>query len=401
MIFSAVGLLASSAVTGVTPIAVPAAAGTDGIIEAFYAGVNDVLQTGSGVALDHAVADDLVVHGLPQGFSSDGQGLIAYLVALRTLAPGRQLEIQKLVASGDQAMAQIAEVGDEPKGFLGFDFASLPPLWGRFHRFLIERGRVVELWVDADELVHFEPRQQVSLDEPLTSARGITLDRLSGRFDGDGTWGPLFEPRVLYVADGALTVALDPASATAQRFSSGTDRVEPRDVAPGARLTLTAGDAIALPAGARYAFHQHVDRQDVVAFVVSIPQSGYDGPLQPQSTPRTASDVPPPAGRGDALTSLVAVPMSSAPRGLQTVSFGQMTLPPGSTVALRGSPGVLFVNTMDGTLVLDRGDTMTRTTRGGFERLPPGRAALVPPGTSAAMHNLSEIPATALVITMR
>lgn len=394
---SAVVLLGAATMVRDAPVAAPRADQTASVVRGFYDAVNHALRSGDTAALEAAVDPDLVVHGSPPEVAPDRAGLIRHLAAVKAAFQGAQLVVEDLVAVEDRAMARVGVDGASEGTFLGLRLRGGPLVWGRLDAVRVAGGRVVELWSEADRLALLEPLSQVPLDPRPMTGQAVALERLDFVANGQQVPGSPVESRVVFVEAGTITVVVDPLSAVpAVAFAAGAEDVQPTAVAPGTELTLSAGDAVALPTQSRYTLRHDGGLPAPVLVAVAFPVYTYTGPLQANgalaSTPQDDGDQA--AGGGVAPLPLADDLRTALPAGVAIVAFGRATLPPGEGVSVHEAAGPVLLYVESGVLGVEA------STGGATDTLVAGDGAIVPAGSAVAIRALGDESAAVLVGTV-
>ncbi len=393
---TAVGMFAAAIVLRPPPLS---ASTTDGaeVVHRFYDAINAVLRTGDPAALDTIVAPHFTMHGAFVAVSPDRGGLVRQLVATSAVAPDLQLEIEELAVAGDRALAHLARTSGAGAAFLGIPFATTPVFWGRFDALRIDGGQVVELWSGEESVPLLEPLRQARLDPLLTPNHAMMFRRLSAEAGHPWTWDSTYQSRVLYVEVGTITVEVDPASpAPAVIFAPGDGHGQARPVPPGTQTRVWPGEALAMSPAVRYRLHGDGSLPDLRAYEVAFPR--YTG------TSLSVPGLTTPPAEGTAsrpklpLRKLLAEATSTGlPHAGLVVSFGRITLPPGSPLALSAAPGPVLLTVEAGMLEIDtrQADPTTVTTT--FE---PGEATLIPVDEIITLQAVGTDPVVVFAVTI-
>ena len=370
---TAVGMFAAAIVLKPPPLS---ASTTDGVevVHRFYDAINAVLRTGDPTALETIVAPHFTMHGVFVAVSPDRDGLARQLVATSAVAPDLQLEIEEMSVAGDRALAHLARTSGTGAAFLGIPLATTPVFWGRFDALRMDGGQVVELWSGEESLPLLEPLRQTRLDPLLTPNHAMMFRRLGAEAGYPWTWDSTYQSRVLYVEVGTITVEVDPASpAPAVIFAPGHGHGQGRPVPPRTQTRVWPGEALALSPTVRYRLHGDGSLPDLRVYEAAFPRyTGMSLSGAGLATPPTEGTASRP--RLPLQTLLAEATSTGLPHTGLVVSFGRITLPPGSPLALSAAPGPVLLTVEAGTLEIDtrQVDPPTATT------FAPGDATLIP-----------------------
>ena len=111
-------------------------------------------------SLGEFVAEDVVVNGEPQGLAGYRQGLAAVASAF----PDYRWRIDHLIAEDDLLAAHFADSGTHRGTFLGVPPTGKVVETQEFAFYRLAGGKIVEVWVTADDLAIL--RQLQSRSEP-------------------------------------------------------------------------------------------------------------------------------------------------------------------------------------------------------------------------------------------
>jgi mannose-6-phosphate isomerase-like protein (cupin superfamily) len=204
---------------------------------------------------------------------------------------------------------------------------------------------------------------------------------------------------VIYVDAGELTVAVDQESA-APAVILGEN--EERSVHPGEETTVSAGQTLVVDPDTRYTLEHESSAAELRAFEVDFPRYAYTGPLQRE--PRfMAANTPSSSQSGPLRETLVEVSTADLSGDAAALSFGRMTLPPGSALSLAGANGSLFLTIEEGTLGIVSELTNSASGESGESRvvvLKRGETAVVPAGNVTFLHTGDNEPVAAVAVTV-
>ena len=390
------GMFVAAIVLTPPPLPAPTTDGAE-VVHRFYDAINAVLRTGDPAALDSVVAPHFTMRGAFVAVSPDRAGLARQLVTTSDVAPDLQLEIEELAVAGDRALAHLARTSGASAPFLGIPFATTPIFWGRFDALRIHGGQVVELWSGEESIPLLEPLWQARLDPLLNPNHAMMFRRLSAEAGQPWTWPSTYQSRVLYVEVGTITVEVDPTSpAPAVIFAPGDGHGQGRLVPPGTRTRVRPGEALAMSPVVRYRLHGDGSLPDLRAYEVAFPRYistslSVAGPAAPPAE-RTVRRPKLP------LRKLLAEATSTGlPHAGLVVSFGRITLRPGSPLALGAAPGPVLLTVEAGTLEIDtrQADPTSMTTT-----FVPGEATIIPVDEIVTLQAIGTEPVVVFAVTI-
>jgi steroid delta-isomerase-like uncharacterized protein len=131
--------------------------------KALYRRYNALCNAHDFDSLGEFVAEDVVVNGEPQGLAGYREGL----AAVATAFPDYQWRLEHLLAEGDWLAAHFADSGTHCGTFLGLPPTGKAVVTQEFAFYRLESGKIVEVWVTADDLATLQQLQ--SRSEPPQS----------------------------------------------------------------------------------------------------------------------------------------------------------------------------------------------------------------------------------------
>ena len=134
--------------------------------KAFYRHYNARCNTHDFESLGEFVAEDVVVNGEPVGLAGYREGLAAVVAAF----PNYQWRIDHLIAEGDWLAARFADSGTHRGTFLGVPPTGKAIETQEFAFYRLEGGKIVEVWVTADDLATLQQLQSRSEPPQLGDA---------------------------------------------------------------------------------------------------------------------------------------------------------------------------------------------------------------------------------------
>jgi predicted ester cyclase len=396
-ILAAVALLASATLVGSAPLPAPPEPQTATVVRAFYAAVNDALRSGDTGPLERLVAPDVVLHGAPPGASPDLTGLERHLLAVHDAAPGTQLAVDELTVAGERAIVRLHVSAGPAARWLGLPLAAQPAWWGVFDAVHIEDGQVTALWTSLEQAPLLEPLSQIQL-EPSYAPKQVTWERLRGAAGKVWSLSSAWQPRVLYVTAGALIVTVEGLIVS--------DELTWERPQPGTSTTVTAGEALLLLPAVRYTVRAAAGQADTEAFLLSFRADGFVGQVELSPNHPAFAAM---AARANELERrlLASARTPELRRETLTVSFGRLTLPSGTHLALAETDGPLLLTVETGALGIEalhadpkRKETDPKATETIAVRLAPGEATIVPGGAITTLQAAGDEPVSVLAVTI-
>jgi steroid delta-isomerase-like uncharacterized protein len=128
--------------------------------KALYRRYNACCNAHDFESLGEFVAEDVVVNGEPVGLAGYREGLAAVVAAF----PNYQWRINHLIAEGDWLATHFADSGTHRGTFLGVPPTGKAIETQEFAFYRLEGGKIVEVWVTADDLATL--RQLHSRSDP-------------------------------------------------------------------------------------------------------------------------------------------------------------------------------------------------------------------------------------------
>ena len=410
-------------------IEVPATARADSATEneaiarRFYATVNDAVRTGDLSLLDQVTVTN--TDHLPDS-AGTGCDLHCRVSALHRLAPDVRLRVDDLLVDGDRVAARLSLQGNDRPVLLGLPLQGDLAPWGPVDFLRVDDGQIVEMQPAGDLPSLVEPLGRTTLETVPTAPYRLGLVRLtlepSAAITELSAAGPVF----LLVESGTLVVHVDQPSRVQNAGPAGNPgRDELR--AAGA-ITLSAGERIALVAGTNYSLRGVGGEAAVVLSAAALAGDGGStnrwlrarsldeilfNPREPEMVAQSAGPTSwPPGVRSELIASGI---IKTRPAESATLELTRLTLAPNAALPVHDtSAELLAVDT--GTAVVDlvagdgairprpRAVQATIRPQGGSSardlRLTEGGTAVLQPGSSAGVRNVSDDPLVLLVLTL-
>jgi hypothetical protein len=395
-ILATIAFLGATLVVNATPMIAPAA-DVRPVVHAFYDAINAVLRTGDPTAFEGVVAPNFVMHGALEHVSPDRDGLVHQLVATSGVNPTLHLEIADLEVVGNRALVQVTRTDRAGGAFLGVPFATSPVLWGQFDALRIEGGHVTELWSGGEHVPLFEPLRQAWLDPLLTAEQAMMFRRITTAAGEPWNWAATHQSRVLYLEAGTIMVEVDRTSPEAAVIFPTDGDGRGRPVAPGGRALLRPGDALAISPFVRYNLSGGGPAHpELLAYEVAFPRF----PGAQVSGPELAGGVVVATPARSTLPTrgrLAEVADPSLPHAPLLVTFGRITLPPGTPLALSASPGPVLLTVEAGTLGIDVWHAEPAAVK---TKLASGEATIIPAGEASTFQVVGTEPVVLFTTTI-
>ena len=102
--------------------------------------------------VEEIIAPDEVDHALPPGIPSGLEGVKQIFTLLHTAFPDLQIEIEDLIAEGDEVVGRVTARGTHEGEFMGIAPTGKPVSFNAIDVVRIARGKIVERWSQADNL---------------------------------------------------------------------------------------------------------------------------------------------------------------------------------------------------------------------------------------------------------
>lgn len=359
-------------------------------VERFYAAVNDGIETGDTGSLGAAISLDYAEGALTGHTTSAGDEINRQVRTLHQIVPMMRLRVASLIVEGDSAAATVHLEGTETSRLLGLRLVD-PVFWGSNDLFRVSGDLVTERRSAAGDRLQVDGLTQHSVLGESAARRVLYAQQVTVA-PGD-VWSsePVQGVRVLRIASGALTVALDGESSNPAAELSGT---------PSPGLPVAAGDSIlqdglvsitvANQSGAPAAFVELA----VARRSPSPPDLGF--------TPSSEDDVPE-GDRSDPAHE-TGVEISAGP---VTVASGRITLEPGArlawepgdeTVVLTVTSGAILLQTESPSLRSQPSDT-GESISGYVRTVVAGDVAPIVPETGATIDNPGEASVEIVIFT--
>ena len=388
--------------------AVDAGMATETLVRRYYTALNTALATGDLARLNAIVAADArLTSDLPE--TAAPAALSERLAALRAAQPNLRIDIERVVASRDEAVAWVTIEG------LAVGSPLAAPFVGRelalLDGFRVRDGQIVEVWGGTPGLTAPIPVIQANLS-PVRNPVLVGLMRFEVEPDAET---PLFSgpgPVTIAVERGSLQALMDGSGEVTRDVPGGG--AERERTVPRVPASLRAGDQLALDAAAPFRLRNEDDEAASALLAIVFPlaamatpppafdNAGLEVPTTLEELVR-AEDVLP--GRwlssGVTMHRLFGEILTAALPHHVRLDVQRVALVPGLEVADWRPTGQVVLAVERGTVVV----TATQAARG--EVVQPvvldddGDAFAVTPGTDFSIRGSGEDPAGVILLTLR
>lgn len=329
--------------------------------EAFYAAINETLESGNSTSLAGMLADDFVERGSIDPEANDSSALIERMASLHATFPLMRVEPVEIHSVGDFAVAML-EVTGSAQGMLAGIPVEAGDLLQGLEMLRIVEGKVVERWPAGERDVSFAGQRTIPIPRPGTSQlllrAGLERWTLSPY-----TSKTLFldSATLLIVTSDGLDLRLEPqvvpdvplsaetrARAKIYAENSSTD---PMPIPESDHVSLAPGQIVVLPEKFRVTLRNAAD-QAAPLYAVTIAQLAAGGTFQFLATP-TGADTD-----ETAFTRTVVAPglllERSSPE--MRISLGRALLQPGEALPRHTAPGIELMTVTRGTVAVTADD---------------------------------------------
>jgi len=395
----------------------------EAIARRFYAAVNDAVRTGDLSLLDQVTVRNTDLMPDTAGSICDVRCRVS---ALHRLAPDVRLQVDDVLVDGDRVAARLFIQGDDRPVLLGLPLQGDLAPWSPVDFLRVEGGQIVEMQPAGDLPSVVEPLGRAALESVPAAPYRLGLVRLtlepSAALRELSTEGPVF----LLVERGTLIVHVDQPSRVQSAGPAGNPgRDELR--AAGA-ITLSPGERIALVAGTDYSLRGTGNEPAVVLSAAAL--AGDEGhsdrwlrarsvdeilfnPGDSEVVAQTSGPTSWPPGVRSALIAYGIIKTRSTESA--TLALTRITLAPNAALPVHDtSAELLVVDTGTAAVDLISGDgALRRGPHAPHTRIWPqesssaqnatlteGGAAVLQPGSSTGVRNVSDDPLVLLVLTL-
>jgi ketosteroid isomerase-like protein len=311
------------------------------LVRDFYAAVNRAIETGDATPLDQIVTPDATWCLSCPNRPPTRDGLKLYLAALHRATPDARLAVESVVAGVEGTVVARVLV-------TGYPLVAEPAPWGPVDTFRMANGWIAERRSGPDPVALVDPLAEARLDALPPAVTGVALARLTFS-QGSGVANLLSAgPTLLVVETGEIAVHIA-SRGRVLRARDGQEMTATRDEDLALTAVLRQGDGAIVPAGVRYALHQH-GTEPAEALGTTLFYVGDDGSRvmphcrnsEPCHAPwaaasETASAVPPPEVR-----LLASGKVGAWPAGPVRLAIGRIVLGPGARIAPFGDETALI-----------------------------------------------------------
>jgi predicted ester cyclase len=120
--------------------------------KAVFRGWCEVISQNRLDRVEEIIASDEVDHALPAGVPAGLEGVKQIFTLLHTAFPDLQIEIEDLIAEGDQVVGRVTARGTHQGEFMGIAPTGKPVSFNAIDVVRIAGGKIVERWSQADNL---------------------------------------------------------------------------------------------------------------------------------------------------------------------------------------------------------------------------------------------------------
>jgi hypothetical protein len=379
---TAIALFSAGWVLSSPAVADPGEAVVEQVVRAFYAAVNQTIQTGDVASLDAMVDQHVIVHGLFAPLVPDRAGLSNYLLSLHATNPQLDVQVAALTTTSNRAVAELAVQGGEKETFLGSPLHDLER-WGTVDALLVRNHRVLELWTNATGVELQGPSAQVPLPTRASASQVVALDRMTldpgGSFTATGEdelrWLIGQQPGVIVTYTSTQAASTFPATTSP---TSGS-------------LSLDASRLLPLPRWSRTELRNNT-REELSLLVLTVAEPN---PLAAR-TDEAASGLQNwrlhASSHGVGIQSLTGEVRTDLPTGNAILTLAQATLAPRAELTDFDIAGPCLVVVNAGQLDLatpGRATSNEGSFRRYFGKLDAGAGSLLVPCTQVDLHNRS------------
>ena len=360
-------------------------------VERFYAAVNYGIETGDTGSLGSTISLDYAEGALTGHTTAAGDEISRHVRTLHEIVPMMRLRVTSLVVEGDSAAATVHMEGTETSRLLGLRLVD-PVFWGSNDLFRVSGELVTERRSAAGDRLQVDALEQHSVLGESAAARRVLYAQQVVLSPGD-VWSsePVRGIRVLRIASGALTVALDGESSNPAGELS---------VTPSPGLPVAAGDSILQDGSVSITVSNQSSAPAafVELAVARRPPSDPDLGFTPSS-----NDGVPEGDRSD--------PAHEAgveiPAGPVTVTSGRITLEPGARLVWTPGDETVVLTVTSGSILLQTETPNSRTQQSdagenlsGYVRtIVAGDVAPIVPETGATIDNPGDTPVEIVIFT--
>ena len=121
--------------------------------------------------VEEIIAPDEIDHALPPGVPPGLEGVKQIFTLLHTAFPDLQIQIDDLIAEGDQVVGRITARGTHQGEFMGIAPTGKPVSFNAIDVVRIDGGKIVERWSQADMLGLLQQLGAVPVPRQTAAAR--------------------------------------------------------------------------------------------------------------------------------------------------------------------------------------------------------------------------------------
>lgn len=405
VIATAMAMLASVMLLPMSDIAGVSAPDGTGVVEQFYAAVNETIATGDTAPVQRVVNPSFADENPLPGVKPGRAGLEAYLATLHDADPGLRLEAEVVISSGNQVMTRVRVIPGAARAARAKVPDTSRAIWSPIEVFRVANRQVIGRWGHTDGLTLAQPLTEQMLALPIPTPRIVSLMRIAQapgtRWDAPGAEGP----RLLYIEAGVLEVQAVPAPAGDWEhipipgiIASDNNRSDAAQRTQ--RVMLSAGMSWQAPPGATMST-TNTGSTEASLLVVTFSE-----PKIPNTAIAELEGGRLPAGvTVHVLASNLATNLGT---GAVTVTLEQVSFAPRAGLNLWSIGGPILLAVQAGQLeTTTRGAARARRGRDETSKSPQvgspstNYGMFLQPGEMVALRNVEQTPARALVVKIQ
>lgn len=123
--------------------------------------IEEVFNKGNVAATDEFFAPDFAPPIQP-GVTRDREGYKQFVTTFFSALPDLHVTVEDMVAEGDKVVFRATNSGTHKGEFIGIAPTGKHATWTEISIWLIEGGRIVEVWTEVDKLGHMQQLGAIS-----------------------------------------------------------------------------------------------------------------------------------------------------------------------------------------------------------------------------------------------